>query len=186
MPTPNDWRCSNPRRSGHGVMPNSLASSRSIRENGDREYIGQREGWLRRFCRAVGGCRGCGPCASGTCPTKRKPLRGNVLMRRCSSPESPIAPRATFRRVVTAASETLRPFQMALIKVVLADDALPVADQVVEQVEYLWRDGDQVRTATQLTPVGVECVPLEEIAQAAISLGGLRSSRLKHRLQRKE
>jgi len=40
--------------------------------------------------------------------------------------------------------------------------------QVVEQVEYLWRDGDDVRPAMQLAPVGVECVLLEEIAQAAI------------------
>ena len=51
-------------------------------------------------------------------------------------------------------------------EVVLADDALPVADQVVEQVEYLWRDGDDVRAAMQLAPVGVECVVLEEIAHA--------------------
>jgi hypothetical protein len=64
--------------------------------------------------------------------------------------------------------------------------ALPVADQVIEQVEYLWRDGDYIRAAMQLAPVGVECVVLEELAQAANSLGGLRSSRLKHRLQRKE
>src|SRR6185295_1829220 len=34
---------------------------------------------------------------------------------RCSSPESPIEARATFRRVVRAASETIRPFQTALI-----------------------------------------------------------------------
>jgi hypothetical protein len=27
-------------------------------------------------------------------------------------------------------------------EVVLADDALPVADQIIEQVEYLWRDRD--------------------------------------------
>src|SRR6266404_2825344 len=47
-----------------------------------------------------------GPCASRTCPTKRKPLRGSVLMRRCSSPESPIALRATFRRVVSAGHDT--------------------------------------------------------------------------------
>src|SRR6266853_1169167 len=47
---------------------------------------------------------------------KRKPLRGSVLMKRCSSPESPIAVRAAFRRVVSAASDTLRPFQMALMR----------------------------------------------------------------------
>ena len=99
-------------------------------------------------------------------------------MRRCFSPESPITLRATFRRVVSAASDTLRPFQMALMKVVFADHTLPVPDQVIEQVEYLWRDGDDVRSAMQLAPVSVECVLLEEIAQAAIPLGGLRLSRL--------
>ena len=54
--------------------------------------------------------------ASRTVPTKRNPFRGNVLMRRCFSPVSPIACRATFRRVVSAASDTLRPFQMAFMR----------------------------------------------------------------------
>jgi hypothetical protein len=40
----------------------------------------------------------------------------------------------------------------------------------------LWRDGDDVRPAMQLAPVSVECVLLEEIAQAANPSGGLRSS----------
>jgi hypothetical protein len=35
----------------------------------------------------------------------------------------------------------------------------------------------------QFAPVGVECVLLKDIAQAAIPLGGLRSSRHSHRLQ---
>jgi hypothetical protein len=47
-----------------------------------------------------------------------------------------------------------------------------VADQVIEQVEHLWRDGDHVRPAMQLAPVGVERALLEEIAQAANSLSG--------------
>ena len=32
-------------------------------------------------------------------------------------------------------------------EVVLAGNALPVANQVFEKVEYLWRDGDDVRSA---------------------------------------
>src|SRR5438105_13918575 len=32
-------------------------------------------------------------------------------------------------------------------EVVFTDDALPVADQIIEQVEHLWRDGDHVRPA---------------------------------------
>jgi hypothetical protein len=71
-------------------------------------------------------------------------------------------------------------------KVVFANDVLPVADQVFEKVERLWRDGDDVRSAIQLAPVSVECVLLEEIAQAANSSGGLRSSGLQYQLQRKE
>ena len=40
-------------------------------------------------------------------------------------------------------------------EVVFADDALPVADQVIEQVEYLWCGGDDVRPAMQLAaPLG--------------------------------
>ena len=116
-----------------------------------------------------------GLCASRTVPTKRKPLRGSVLMRRCSSPESPIALRAAFRRVVSAASDTTTPVPNGVDEVVFADDALPVADQIIEQVEYLWRDGDDVRPAMQFAPVSVECVLLEEIAQAANPSGGLRS-----------
>src|ERR1700737_2666756 len=53
---------------------------------------------------------------SCTAPTKRKPLRGSVLIRRCSSPESPITLRAAFRRVVNAASDTIRPFHIALTR----------------------------------------------------------------------
>ena len=97
-----------------------------------------------------------------------------------------MALRAAFSRVVSAASETLRPFQTALMRSSLADDALPVTDQIVEQIEYLWCDGDDVRPAMQLAPVSVERVLLEEIAQATNPLGGLRSSGLQHRLERKE
>ena len=43
----------------------------------------------------------------------RIPLRGNVLIRRCASPLSPIAVRAALMQVVSANSETMRPFQMA-------------------------------------------------------------------------
>ena len=52
-------------------------------------------------------------------------------------------------------------------QIVFTDDALPVADQVIKQVEYLWRDGYDVRSAMQLAPVSVECVLLEKIEQAA-------------------
>jgi hypothetical protein len=76
------------------------------------------------------------------------------------------------------------PIPNGVDEVVFTDDTLSVADQVVEKVKYLWRDGDGVRPAMQLAPVCVECVLLEEIAQAANSSGGLRLYGLQ--LQRKE
>src|SRR4029077_6440398 len=72
-------------------------------------------------------------------------------------------------------------------EIILADDALPVADQVIEQVEDLGCDGDDVRPATQLAPVGVERESLEKIAQAAVPLGHPYHRREPwHRLERKE
>ena len=49
-----------------------------------------------------------------------------------------------FRRVVSAASDTTAPLPDGADEIILADDALPVADQVIEQVEDLGRDGDDV------------------------------------------
>jgi hypothetical protein len=47
----------------------------------------------------LGVCSLPGFCTSRTGPTERKLLRGSVLIKRCPWPESPIALRATFRRV---------------------------------------------------------------------------------------
>jgi len=57
-------------------------------------------------------------------------------------------------------------------ELLFADDALPVADQVVEQVKYLWSDSNQIGPAMQLAPVSVERVLFEETEQAASPLGG--------------
>ena len=65
--------------------------------------------------------------------------------------------------------------------------ARAVVDQVFDQIEYLRRDGDGLRSAMEFAPVGVECVVLEEIAQLALPLSGLRSSSaLRQRLEGKE
>src|SRR6185436_4460192 len=53
---------------------------------------------------------------SRTMPTKRTPLRGSVLIRRCDSPLSPIAIRAALMQLVSAESETSRPSQTPAIK----------------------------------------------------------------------
>jgi hypothetical protein len=54
-------------------------------------------------------------------------------------------------------------------QIVLADDALTIADQILEKIEHLRRDGNRLRPATQLPPVGVEHAILEGIAQAVSS-----------------
>jgi hypothetical protein len=48
----------------------------------------------------------------------------------------------------------------------LADDALPVADQVIDQVEHLWCDRDHLGASTQLATVRVKRIVLEEIAHS--------------------
>jgi hypothetical protein len=48
------------------------------------------------------------------------------------------------------------PIPNGIDEVVLADDVLPVADQIIEQIENLWRNGNGFRTAVQLAPVSIE------------------------------
>ncbi len=139
-------------------------------------FIGQREGRFRRLYRAVGGCRGCGPLRLPHLSDEAE-----ALARQCFDQAlflAGIADRALGnikagrqRRIGHAA-----PIPDGVDEVILADHALSIADQVIEQVEYLWRDGDQVRATMQLAPVGVECIFLEEIAHAVNPLGGFRWS----------
>jgi hypothetical protein len=56
-------------------------------------------------------------------------------------------------------------------EVVFANDALPVSDQVIKQIEHLRCDNNHIRCAVQFAPVGVQCVILKEITQAAILFG---------------
>lgn len=43
-------------------------------------------------------------------------------------------------------------------QIILAGDAIPVRDEIREQIEYLWFDLDQVGAAAQLAPLEVERV----------------------------
>ena len=113
-------------------------------------------------------------------------MRGSVLMRRCSSPESPIAAPGSIQAGCQRRVRYAAPIPNGVNEVVFADDALPVADQVIEQIEDLGRDRDHIGAAIQLAPVGVECVVLEEIAQAANPLMRSRSSSALAPLERKE
>jgi hypothetical protein len=53
-------------------------------------------------------------------------------------------------------------------EIVLADDAIPAANQIFEQIENLWRRRHNFEPAPQLAPVGVQCTILEEIAHGTI------------------
>lgn len=69
------------------------------------------EPWRRAQAPSPGGAQ-----PSLISPTKPNPLRCSVLIRRCSSPLSPMALRAALMGVVRAASETIRPCQTVEIK----------------------------------------------------------------------
>jgi hypothetical protein len=71
-------------------------------------------------------------------------------------------------------------------KIVLADDAISIADQVIKQSENLWRRRDQVSPATEFAPVDIENVILEEIAQGTIPQMALVLRALEHGLAWKE
>jgi len=83
-----------------------------------------------------------GFCSSHTAPTKRKPLRSTVRMRRCSSPLSPIALRTALMRVLSADSDTSRPFQIdanfgytgAVLAMLVTDLPVPAASNATPTV----------------------------------------------------
>jgi hypothetical protein len=53
-------------------------------------------------------------------------------------------------------------------EIVLADDPIPAADQIFEQVENLWGRRHNIGPAPQLASVGVQRTVLEEIAHGTI------------------
>ena len=95
------------------------------------------------------------PALPRTGPTKRKPLRGKcfdeALFLAGIADRAPRGIQPGRQRCIGHAA----PIPNGVDEVVFADDAFPVADQVIEQVEDLWRDGDDIRPAMQLAPVGV-------------------------------
>src|SRR5262249_8819282 len=59
-------------------------------------------------------------------------------------------------------------FPNRVYEIVLADDAIPAADQIFEQIENLWRRSHNIGPAPQLAPVGVQRTVFEEIAHGTI------------------
>ena len=134
----------------------------------------------RRFLRFVGSRRGC-----GTFSFPHRSDKAKALSRQCLDEALFLA------RITDGASSGIQagrerrfgddtPLPDGLDQVVLADDMLPVADQVVQQVEDLRRDRDQFSAATKLAAVSVESAILEEVAQAAVPPSSLRTSGLQH------
>jgi hypothetical protein len=138
-------------------------------------FIGQRECWPRRFYRVVGGCRACGPLrflhlSDETKALARQCLDQALFLTGIADRTADGIQACRKRRIGNDAA-----VPNGVDEVVLANDALSVVDQVIEQVEYLWRDRDDVRPAIYLASIGVECVLLEKIAQAANPSGGHQS-----------
>src|SRR5229473_4547520 len=119
-------------------------------EDGDRGFIGKRERGFRQFRRIVGDIRTRGPLRFPHLSDETK-----TLARQCLDEAlflAGIADRTAgdiqTGRQRRIGHDTSIPDDVD--EIVFADDALPVADQVIEQVEYLWRDRDYVRPAMQL------------------------------------
>src|SRR5260370_33352181 len=129
--------------------------------------MGKREGRPRRFYRVVSGCRRCGPLRfhHGSDETEDLARQGfdEALFLTGIADRSPGGVQARRKRRI--GHDTAGP--NGVDKVVFADDALPAADQEIEQVEYLWCDGDDVRRSMQLAPISVKYLLLEERAQDA-------------------
>ena len=83
-------------------------------------------------------------------------MRGEVRIRRCASPLSPIALRAALIRLVKVDSETIRPPHTEASEIVLGDDAVAIADQVHQQVEHLRFQRDRFAAPPQLAARHVE------------------------------
>src|SRR5215468_9991068 len=84
-----------------------------------------------------------GPCSSCTLPTNRKPLRGSVLMRRCSSTVADCRPGS----VNAGGQRRIRydpPIPDGGDEVVLARDALAVLDQILQEIEDLRSKRNQI------------------------------------------
>ena len=90
-----------------------IAAHIGERQDRDRGTVGQRQSGVLPVCRGVDRSErvvaGPGVASSRTSPTKRMPLRGRVLIRRCLSPVSPMALRAALMRLNSADSDTMRP-----------------------------------------------------------------------------
>ena len=95
------------------------------------------------------------PLSSRTAPTKRTPLRGKVFISRCSSPVSPIAPRAALMRLARQLGNDA-PVPDRGQQIVLGDDPVAVSHQMNKKIENLGLDSDKRTSPAQFPPIRVE------------------------------
>jgi hypothetical protein len=116
-------------------------------ENGDRWFIGERKSAFWLFFKIAGDCRARRSLrfphlSNETKALARQGLDEALFLAGIANRAPGYIQAGRQRRI---GDDT--PIPNGVDKVVFADDALPVADQVIEQVKYLWRDGDYVRPA---------------------------------------
>ena len=94
--------------------------------------------------------------ASSTAQTKRTPLRATVRISRCSSPLSPTALRVALIRLsrVRVRHDPAAPNRSD--KIVLANHAITVLDEIQQQVEHLRLKRDELRAPPKLPTIRIE------------------------------
>ena len=128
------------------------------RHDGDGRLVGEREGWLQRGCR-----RALFSDRTDESEAFTWQCLDEALLLAGIAKGSPGGIQA--RCKCSIGNDAAVP--NGVDKIVLADDALPVDDQVFEQIEHLRRNGNDIWPAMQFAPAGVECELLEVIAQVA-------------------
>ena len=94
--------------------------------------------------------------ASSTTQTKRTPLRATVRISRCSSPLSPTALRVALIRLSRVESDTIRPPPNRSNKIVFANHAITVLDEIQQQVEHLRLKRNELRALPKLPTIRIE------------------------------
>src|SRR5262249_22209891 len=104
---------------------------------------------------------------SRTTPTNRMPLRAAVRMRRCCSPLSPMARRAALMRLARVESDTMRPSHTPAIKSSLLTTRSRLRIRKTMRAKTCRSTRSKRAFATQLAPVGINNIVLEEEQQVA-------------------
>ena len=113
-----------PRQAGNDVLDHAVGEIVLLRigaqvgegEYGDRGFIGEREGGLRRFFRVVGGCRTCGLLRFPDCSDETEALAWQGFDEALLLAGIADCAAGAIQAGRQRASETIRPSQMALMR----------------------------------------------------------------------